>query len=499
MSNAPKNAIYTENAPLLAAFNTSIDGSLIQWCTPSIHPAVPRVHGIYENDISVSYHSLGNPCTNTGIFFEAQRLAAQAYSSDHTLFCVNGSTGSNFIILRALKKQFGKLKILAQRNVHKSIGTACEDFQIDVEYISPRYHDELQIFLPNSIDEILAAIKQTKPQVLLISNPTYEGLSLNLTELVTTVREKWPNLILFIDEAWGAHFPFSEYLPTSAMQAGADICVQSTHKQGSGLQQTSMIHWKGKRISTSLLQESYTALTTTSPSYHLLASLDGARDFMQQHGPSVIDDSIQLSKQFRKKLNLVHGVTAYEPQELLRKARLAGCSAIQTDPTKILVHISGVSAFELAESLEKRHGIVVEKYESENILFIMKFQNGMREIDATVSALQTELKRMKEGKKQKSKKQISFPSFPTKIVKRIPAHKVGSIFESLELSKCHGRISAENIIPYPPGIPLIVKGEEISLEHIEYLQALKKTNGLITVISSDPNLETLKIVPKKGA
>jgi lysine decarboxylase len=107
--------------PLLSVFNNGIDSTITRWCTPSIHPSVPRVRGIYENDISISYHSLGNPSMDNGIFHDAHVLTAKAYGADHTLFGVNGSTGSNFMILRALKNQLGTMKLLAQRNVHKSI------------------------------------------------------------------------------------------------------------------------------------------------------------------------------------------------------------------------------------------------------------------------------------------------------------------------------------------------------------------------------------------
>src|SRR6185369_7011924 len=102
-------------------------------------------------------------------------------------------------------------------------------------------------------------------------------------------------IIIFVDEAWGSLFPFSEKMPTSAMEAGADICFQSTHKQGSGLQQTSMIHWQGDRIDEKTIKYSYKSLITTSPSFHLLASLDGARYLMQTQGSKIIDDLIEVA------------------------------------------------------------------------------------------------------------------------------------------------------------------------------------------------------------
>lgn len=473
------------DVPLLSTFNNEVYGSVIQWCTPSIHMEVPRIQAIYENDISVSYHSLGNPCTNTGVFKTAHELAAKAYGADYTLFSVNGSTGSNFIVLRALKHQLGKVKLLAQRNVHKSIGAACEDYQIDVVYLQPHYNNDLQIFVPNTVEEIVAGVQKHKPDVLLISNPTYEGLSLYLPDLVKAVRKADKNVIIFIDEAWGAHFPFSDKLPVSAMQAGADICVQSTHKQGSGLQQTSMIHWNKGRIQYDVLLDSYKALTTTSPSYHLLASLDGARYFMQERGEETINKLAEMADHMRSQLNKIVGVHAYEPRDLMRAA---GAGRMQVDPTKILVRFDGYSAMEIAERLEHNHKIVVEKYESNSILFIMKFQNTMSDIAITIRALKTELRSLERGSV------VKFPDFPVTIEKAMIAYKVPHDSESVVLSKAIGRVIAENVIPYPPGIPMIAKGERIGQEHVNYLKALKKTNGLITVIMNDPTITKLRVV-----
>jgi arginine/lysine/ornithine decarboxylase len=472
------------DTPLLHVFNNEISGSVIQWCTPSIHIEVPRVQGIYENDISVSYHSLGNPCTNTGVFLKAHELAAKVYGSDHTLFGVNGSTGNNFIVLRALKHQLGKVKLLAQRNVHKSITTASEDYKIDITYIQPRYNNDLQIFVPNTIDEILTAIKKHKPNVLLITNPTYEGLSLYLPDLVSRVRKLKNDIIIFIDEAWGSHFPFSNKLPTTAMESGADICVQSTHKQGSGLQQTSMIHWKDGLISSEHLLDSYTALTTTSPSYHLLASLDGARYFMEKRGEEVLDQAIARADYMRKELNKIPHIHAYSPREIMRAA---GRERYQADPTKILIHLDGFSGMELAKNLEDNHKIIVEKYESENVLLIMKMQNYKEEIDQTVTAIKREMiKLSREGT-------TKFPNFPTTIKMNKFAHKI-KLIETIPLDKnAVGRVMAENIVPYPPGIPLITKGEEFLAEHMQYLKALKKTKGLITVIMNDSKISNIEV------
>jgi len=155
----------------------------------------------------------------------------------------------------------------------------------------------------------------------------------------------------------------------------------------------------------------------------------------------------------------------------------------------MLIHLDGYSGVELAKKLEHNHKIVVEKYESENILLIMKFQNRKYEIDQTVSAIKTEILKMKKGSA------LKFPVFPTMIVKKKSAYKIGSNVEMIKLNKnAIGRIIAENVVPYPPGIPLIAKGEMFLSEHLQYLKALEKTKGAITVIMNDSNIKLIKVV-----
>ena len=155
--------------------------------------------------------------------------------------------------------------------------------------------------------------------VLFVTNPTYEGLSIDLPKLVDAVRKINDKIIIFVDEAWGSLFSFSNKMPISAMESGADVCVQSTHKQGSGLQQSSMIHWKGNRIKSRFILDSYKSLSTTSPSFHLLASLDAARYMMETQGESIIDELINVSDSLRNELSKVENIKVVSPDFVSNK------------------------------------------------------------------------------------------------------------------------------------------------------------------------------------
>lgn len=443
-------------APLFDLFSTFHE--TIRWCTPSIHPDLPQVRDIYANDMSISFHGIGSPLADSGVFGEATALAAQAYGADHTLFCVQGTTTSNFMVLRTLKNQLGAVNMLGTRNAHMSIVTACNDYGINYIPIEPQYNQKLQTFVPNSVEQIIDGIKHHKPNVLFLSNPTYEGNSLDLLEVIKAVRACDPRIIVYVDEGWGAHFSFSSLMPTSAMQAGADVCTQSTHKQGNSLQMNSMIHWNDGRVDKEEVLRSYRSLSTTSPSFHMLAALDATRAFMEERGEEIIADAAKLAGQFVRELKKVPHTEV----------------SISSDPTKIMIHFPHHDAPLIAAELEKEN-IIPEKYEARNITLIVGFQSTFEHVEVTVKALQKALHIVKPT-------DAKFPVFPIQIKRK---HMAITQSESISTDAAEGRICAEYVIPYPPGIPLLAPGEVIRKEHINYIKAVQ-ANKLMTLFVSNP-------------
>jgi arginine decarboxylase len=463
----------------------------VKWCTPSIDYSSERVKDPYESCTSVSYETLGFPNIPSGIFKKAYDQAAKVYGADHTLFSVNGSTGSNFTVLRALSKQIPNLRILAQRNIHKSIVYACEDYAINLMFLPANIEPNLQIFLPNYISEILAMVAKTKPQVLLITNPTYEGIVLDLKEVVKQVRKQNPRLIIFIEEAWGSHLQFSDKLPLSAMEAGADICVQSTHKHGGALSQSGMIHWKDGRINSKFLLDSYRSLTTSSPSFILLASLDAARQMMEKQGSKKIDHVLDIASKLSEKINAISGFKVISTKEI-RKGNL---SVYGRDESKIIVDVSGtgLTGYQIAKILENEFEIIVEKYNAYTILFLVPFRATTRDVNKTIEALTKIRARFNSGKMLRK---TPF-TMPRNIKKILNLSDVGKLLENqieeVLLEESRGRISAENITPYPPGIPTTIKGEEFTQEMINYYIKLKEYSNL-HIIAQDSKLNTVLVV-----
>lgn len=463
----------------------------VRWCTPSIDLTFSQVKNPYASDASISFESLGYPSDPSGVFKKIYDHAAKAYGADHTLFSVNGSTGSNFMVLRALSKQIPNLRILSGRNIHRSVAVACEDYGINLIFLETNIDQANQLFLPNTEEQIYEGIDKFKPNVLLLTNPTYEGMCLDLEKIIATVRTRYPKLIVFVDEAWGAHLHFTKKLPISAMEAGADICVQSTHKQGGSLQQTGMIHWKEGRINCDLLTESYRSLGTSSPSYVLLASLDAARETMVKKGKEKIDHILMIADSLKQGIEKIDGFKVVTTDSLLEN-----CPSIhERDETKVIVDTAdaGYNGCEVARILEKKYQIIVEAFNIRTVLFLVPFRATLKDVGLTVNAL-SEISQM--PRRGKIAAQLNF-EIPTNVPKVLEINEVtkllSSQIEKVSLKNAVGRISAEYITPFPPGIPITIKGEELTKEIVEYYLNLR-SHPNVHITASDSSMDTVKVV-----
>ncbi|HUQ85425.1 MAG TPA: hypothetical protein VM077_03820 [Candidatus Limnocylindrales bacterium] len=489
-ASSRKSNIKPQKSHLTHALNHKT-AKAVRWCTPSIDLSSSQVKNPYISDMSISYESLGYPSDPSGIFKKIYDRAAKTYGADHTLFSVNGTTGSNFVVLRALSKQIPNLRILSGRNVHKSIVAACEDYGINLIFLPTNIDQELQLFLPNTEKEIYETIEKTKPQVLLLVNPTYEGISINLKKIITTIRRKYPELVVFVDEAWGAHLHFSNRLPTSSMEAGADICVQSTHKQGGSLQQSGMIHWNDGRINIDLLMDSYRSLVTSSPSFLLLASLDAAREMMEKRGKSKIDHILMIAESLSQQISHIDGLEVVTTN-LLKSRHI---SVHNRDETKVIVNVSkaGFNGYEIAKLLEKKYKVIVEEYNIGTILFLVPFRATLSDVKITVSALKQIVQLPKRGK-IRAKFDLNIPTNIPRILELSDVSKLlWSQIEMVPLAKAIGRIAAEYITPFPPGIPLTIKGEEFTQEIVEYYLKLRNYPN-VHIAARDKSMETVWVV-----
>jgi arginine decarboxylase len=466
-----------------------------RWCTPSTLVDQERIEDFYASDVSISAGFFGTLVDHTGVFGEAERFAAQAQNADRTMFSVHGSSGSNFIVLRMLALERPDALVLVARNCHHSTINAIKAFGLDFRFLPSPYDPEFEAVLPPSVDQVLDGLRRY-PEALAVvyTSPTYEGLCANTHAIAAAVHDASPEAMLFVDEAWGGHLHFHPQLPASAMDAGADISVQSTHKLAGGLQQTGLIHWREGRVDSELMEEAFREYVTTSPSYHLLASADAAVRSLAATGREALGACIERTQEFKRLLRarLPRLEHLDDPAWVGRHyAHIAGCDLVKTT-----VALSGyaVSGFAVAQSLVER-GIVVEKAGINTLTFITTFQLEAAAVDATVVALEAILggQELPEGEEK------PMPANPFRAIDDRPVIRpyharryAKAIGQEVPLDQAVGRVAAEEVEVYPPGIPVILEGFRVSEDAVRYLREARDLGGAI--VARDTSLATLRVL-----
>jgi len=467
-----------------------------RWCTPSTLVEQERIEDFYASDVSISAGFFGTLVDHTGVFGEAERFAAAAQGADRTMFSVHGSSGSNFVVLRMLALERPDALILVARNCHHSTINAIKAFGLDFRFLPSPYDPQFEAVLPPSVEQVLDGLKRY-PEALAVvyTSPTYEGLCANTHAIAAAVHDASEQTMLFVDEAWGGHLHFHPDLPPSAIDAGADVSVQSTHKLAGGLQQTGLIHWREARVDSELMEEAFREYVTTSPSYHLLASADAAVRSLAATGRDALGACIartkRLKEQLRERLPRLRHLD--DPAWVgSHHDHVAGC-----DKVKTTVALSGyaISGFALSDALVER-GIVIEKAGVNTATLITTFQLEDAAVEATVGALEEILagRELDDGAAAKPMPANPFRAIDDRPVMH-PYHArryAKAIGQEVPLDQAVGRVAAEEVEVYPPGIPVILEGFRVSEDAVRYLREARDLGGAI--VARDTSLATLRVL-----
>ena len=484
------NSKPTTVSPIVGILNREV-GRYHRWSTPSILAGQERVEDFYSSDVSISAGFFGTLVDHTGVFGEAERFAAGAFGADRTMFSVHGSSGSNFIVLRMLALERNDALVLVARNIHHSIVNGLKAYGLDFRFLPTRYEPRFEALEPPTVEDVVAGLRR-HPEALAVifTSPTYEGLAANTAAIADAVHEASPHAMVFVDEAWGGHLGFHPALPEGAMRSGADLCVQSTHKLAGGLQQTGLIHWREGRVDSELMEEAYREYVTTSPSYHLLASADAAVRRLASDGEESLEVCIERARELKRRL-----AEALPDLELLDDHEW-GDHVAGLDPVKVTCALSryAVSGFAVGERLVERR-IVIEKAGINTITLISAFQLGDDALDYTVAALADILAPtlLPDGA-TKDLPADPFRAFDDRPVMHPYAARryAKSIGHEVPIREAVGRISADYVEVYPPGIPVILEGFRVSAEAVDYLLEARDMGGAI--IARDTTLTSLRVL-----
>lgn len=424
----------------------------------------------------------------SGVIKEAQDLAAEAFGADFTFFSVQGTSGA--IMTMILSVCGPGDKIIVPRNIHKSVMAAIIFAGAKPIFVSPTMDPNLGIahgITTRSVKRALEIHPDTK--AVLVINPTYFGICANLKEIVDLVHSY--DIPVLVDEAHGVHIHFHEALPLSAMQAGADMAATSVHKLGGSLTQSSVLNVRTGRVNPAKVQSIISMLTTTSTSYLLLASLDTARKQLALNGHKLAEKALQLAKSARERINRIQGLYCFGEEIIGTEA------AFDYDPTKLTIHVRklGITGYEAENWLREQYNIEVELSDLYNILCLITPGDSEETTNILIHALE-QLAKLNDKQRTAGEIVVKVPEIPHLSLSPRDAFYADS--EMIPFRESAGRIIAEFIFVYPPGIPILLPGEVISQENIDYIVEHLDV-GLPVQGPEDKNLQYLKVIVESQA
>lgn len=476
--------------PLLNALMEYVNNSTIPFHVPG-HKKGQGMWSEFKNfvgtnvlsmDVTVfkQVDSLHKP---TGAIKAAQELAADAYNTDYTFFSIHGTSGAIQAMIMSVVGPGDK--IIIPRNVHKSVTAGIILSGASPVYMQPEIDHAVGVALnvtPETVESVLEENPDAK--AVLIVNPTYYGVATDIEEIVKIVHNH--NIPLIVDEAHGPHLHFNKKLPISAVDAGADICSQSTHKIIGSMTQSSLLHVRKGLVDVNRVKTVLSLLQTTSPSYILLASLDAARKQMVAEGKELLDKTIELADYARSSINSIEGYYCFGEEVLSKKGAYA------FDPTKITITCKdlGLSGYELERILADKYFIQPEMSDLYNVLCVFSLGDTKENIDKLLKALK-EISDVQCCSLRRKIEIIDVPDIPEQVL--TPRDAFNSMTVSIPLSDSMGQISAEFLMAYPPGIPILCPGEMITKNIIDYVKELKEAN-LYVQGTEDPDVNYIKVV-----
>jgi arginine/lysine/ornithine decarboxylase len=481
-----------QKTPYLDALIAYAEGKIVPFHVPG-HKQGRGIHPKLKEWIGESYLSLDltevpgldNLSQPKEVLREAMNLAAKAYGADYSYFLVNGSSsGVHSMIMAACNPGD---KILVPRNAHKSAFAGLIFSGAVPVYMKPEFDFSLQMDHTITAETLAENLEQhPDSKAVLLVSPTYYGVAADLQKLVQMIHDS--GKIALVDEAWGPHFHFHPKLPISAVDAEADLVVNSTHKLLSSLTQTSLLHLKGNRIDRARVESCLRLFTTTSPNCLLLASIDACRMQMATQGETLLGKAISLAETTRAEIRQLSGV------QCIGREIVGNPGAADLDPTRVVISLRslGLTGYEVDDLLRTVGRVQIELSDLFHVVALITISDSEKEVDQLVKGIKQILKMPpQKSKGLLEKKEAKLPDWPP--LKLSPREAFVSRHETIPFEKASGKISTELITTYPPGIPAIAPGEEFTKDILDYLWLEQEAGSRITGVA-DSTLQTVRVV-----
>ena len=401
-----------------------------------------------------------------GVIKEAQELAAEAHGADRSFFLVNGTTVGNHAMV--LSTVLPGDEVLVARNAHKSILAGIILSGAVPRFFLPGFDPELGIALNVNAAAAEEAMRfHPDAGVVALTSPNYYGIAADMPTIIGAGKRQ--GRVLLVDEAHGPHLHFHPALPPSAVDAGADLTVQSTHKIVGGMTQASMLHLTGTAVDAARVAAVLQMLQSTSPSYILMASLDLARMQMATEGRKLLGKAIELAEEARARINRIPGLSCLDERQVKEWGDL------RLDPTKLTISVKelGLTGYAASQRLNAEYGIQVEMADLFNLLVIVSIGDREDDLDRLVHGLEA----LAQGRGSHSAGLaggvVPIPPLQENRLACSPREAYFGRSTLLPLSQAAGRVCCDIVTIYPPGIPILVPGEEITRTAVDYLLFLE--------------------------
>ena len=385
--------------------------------------------------------------------------AAALWGASHTFFLVNGSTCGILAAIRAASRVSGSRKLILSRNCHKSVYNAVELCSLEPVYIAPSTIRGLGFCGSISEGAVEACVRENPGAPVILTSPTYEGALSNIAEISSICRRH--GSILLVDEAHGAHLDLSPYFTGGAVRAGADIIVQSLHKTLTGLTQTALLHLGADCPVTrgDILRE-LAVFETSSPSYILMASIDGTVDLIFRRGHELFDAWSERLRRFHERLSLKNlALFGHSHSFSTRDSAVSGVHGFDKSKIVILCDGTNIRGSALMNMLRYRFGIECEMAGSEHVVAMSGLLDTNESLNRLADALCEIDSGIIEARPRTVATEISIPPRKMSASEALKKQR-----RPVPLMEASGSVCAEYVWAYPPGIPLVVPGEVLTKE-----------------------------------
>lgn len=424
-------------------------------------------------------------------FQQAQRLAAEAWGARRSWFLLNGASGGNHAICMALA-HLGTDAVV-QRNVHSSVIDGLVLSGLRPLFVAPEIDDDLGVahcVMPAMLDRALA--ERPDAVAAFIVSPTYFGAVADVAGLAAVAHAH--DVPLVVDESWGAHLAFSDLLPSNALECGADVVLSSVHKLGGSMTQSAILHVGADaahprgRVDEALVDRSVTLVESTSPNSLLGASLDAARRHNATLGGALLAETIGSLRELRREIREIPGL------DVLGEEITKSDSVHAWDPLRVSIDVrgTGVTGNRIARFLRERHDIWFELYSANVVVAVFGIGENVAETGgrllAGLRAASAELHDDPDGKREPFA-----PLPPWGPTEMTPRQAFLGPQETVAFDAAEGRIAAESLAAYPPGVPNVLPGERLSRATLDFIADSIAHGGQVRG-ASDRTLETVRVV-----